>query len=140
MTPIAKRECAKFEKSLLREQRDERVNVNREYRHRDRSQERDRSQSHDRTRDRSRSRDRNAGHTPAAQPRPYPNWENKATVPASTAPTHRRKKFEFNHRVNVATREPGQTISEVKIDMYGNPFIVPDAASGYVQYLQPDDE
>ena len=127
-------------REVLREQRDERVNVNRDYRHRDRSQERERSQSQGRTNDRSRSRDRNAGHTPAAQPRAYPHWERPATVPASTVPTHRRKKFEFNHRVNVATREPGQILSEVKMDMYGNPFIVPDAASGFVQYLQPDDE
>jgi hypothetical protein len=108
--------------------------------HLDRSQERERSQSQGRTNDRSRSRDRNAGHTPAAQPRAYPHWENKATVPASNAPTHRRKKFEFKHRVNVATREPGQILSEVKMDMYGNSFIVPDPTSGYVQYLQPDDE
>jgi hypothetical protein len=121
-------------REVLKENREERVNVNRDYRHRERSQ------SQDRTRDRSRSRDRNAGHTPAHQPRSYPNWENKATVPASTVPTHRRNKFEFKHRVNVATREPGQIISEVKIDMYGNPFIIPDAASGFVQYLQPDDE
>ena len=61
-------------------------------------------------------------------------------APASTVPTHRRKKFEVNHRVNVTTREPGQIISEVKMDMYGSSFIVPDAASGFVQYLQPDDE
>ena len=135
------REMRKREvREVLREQHDERVNTNREFRHRDRSQERQRSQSHDRPRDRSRSRDRNAGHTPAPQPRPYPNWDNKATVPASTVPTHRRKKFEFNHRVNVATREPGQILSEVKMDLYGNPFIVPDPTSGYVQYLQPDDE
>ena len=120
------------------QRREDRVNANRQFRHQ--SQDRDRSKSQDRTRDRSRSRERNAGHTPAAQPRSYPNWENKATVPAPTVPTHRRNKFEFKHRVNVATREPGQIISEVKIDMYGNAFIIPDAASGFVQYLQPDDE
>jgi hypothetical protein len=128
-------------REVLREQRDERVNVNRDCRHRDRSQERDRSQSHDKTRDRSRSRDRNAGHTPAAQPRSYPNWEKPASVSAPTVPNHRRKKFEFTHRANAVTMVPGETISnEVKLDMYGNPFIVPEPASGFVQYLQPDIE
>jgi hypothetical protein len=59
----------------------------------------------------------------------------------SDVPTHRRKNFEFKHRANAATLIPGETISnEVKLDMYGNPFIVPDAASGCVQYRQPDDE
>ena len=40
----------------------------------------------------------------------------------------------------VATREVGQTIGEVKFDMYGNTYIVTEPASGFVQYLQPDNE
>ena len=84
---------------------------------------------------------RNAGHNPAAKPKSYPNWDKPATVPARNVPMHRRKNFEFQHRANAATLIPGETISnEVKLDMYGNPFIVPDATSGYVQYLQHDDE
>ena len=136
---FSKEEISLREREENVQRREDRVNANRQFRHQ--PQDRDRSKSNDRTRDRSRSRERNAGHTPAAQPKSYPNWDNSATVPARNVPMHRRKNFEFQHRANAATLIPGETISnEVKLDMYGNPFIVPDAASGYVQYLQPDDE
>jgi len=75
---------------------------------------------------------------PSRNPTPT-GWDNSATVPARNVPMHRRKNFEFQHRANAATLIPGEIISnEVKLDMYDNPFIVPEPTSGYVQYLQPD--
>ena len=136
---FSKEEISLREREENVQRREDRVNANRQFRHQ--PQDRDRSKSNDRTRDRSRSRERNAGHTPAAQPKSYPNWDNSATVPARNVPMHRRKNFEFQHRANAATLIPGETISnEVKLDMYGNPFIVPEPTSGFVQYLQPDNE
>jgi hypothetical protein len=73
-----------------------------------------------------------------ATPRAYPHWENPATKPQQATPTHLKPKFEFKHRANVVTTMPGQILNtEVRFDMYSNPFIVPEPNTGFVQYLNP---